>query len=315
MRALPWPRYGVVIVLLAAVITPRISAAQIHPGGDCGVSKYYSCYARRSYVYQDEYLDCLLACHPGIGDWHSYGSCMAVCTFMWSVKNPFPECTCEPGASCIDGTCVCDPSGIPGQVHDEACIWSCPVGQVVCPSGNCARPAECGQCPTGTEACGRNCVSCPAAQEVDPQTCSCRCPGISCPPGKHQDPSSCGCVCDAGTSASCPPGYHRDPNTCGCVCTTTCGGQCPDTTSDPANCGGCGNSCGTSRCVGGRCCNGSTSAELAAHPPTAVCHGDPPSIACPQGSGCGVCWDWQQCCPSDGTFTGCSDPRFPCCSE
>src|SRR5215510_6269111 len=48
-----------------------------------------------------------------------------------------------------------------------------------------------------------------------------------------------------------------------CMSGTNCGGECRDTTSDPANCGGCGNLCEvTVRCVNSQCsgCQGSYTA-------------------------------------------------------
>jgi hypothetical protein len=59
----------------------------------------------------------------------------------------------------------------------------------------------------------------------------------------------------------------RDDQQClagACTCRPgllECGGVCVDPDSDPANCGGCGKSCGTGACGGGVCksaCNGST---------------------------------------------------------
>jgi hypothetical protein len=103
------------------------------------------------------------------------------------------------------------------------------------------------------------------------------------------------CACDAST---CPSPRVCDGNVCGCPAPEAlCAGQCVDTTSDPNNCGACGDVCPAGdTCIMGQCsgCNAVTC------PPPGVCMGEvctggcnpmtclPPN-ACVNGSECLLC--------------------------
>ncbi len=141
----------------------------------------------------------------------------------------------------------------------------CSAGQACCGSACTdltADPANCG-------ACGAAC----AANEVcSDGSCECA-PGYGdCGDGVCRDPQTdqhfCGCYTDCGDcyicqdgsctpNKTCPTGMVQDPTSCECVCssdTTECGGQCIDTSTDAANCGGCGTACGQGEtCSGGSC--------------------------------------------------------------
>lgn len=102
------------------------------------------------------------------------------------------------------------------------------------------------------------------------------------------NPSSFTCTCPSGTVACggtcisnvCPDGQVFNPSTCTCACPTgftDCAGTCTNTSSDPNNCGSCGNHCpSTASCVNGQCC-----------PNTQVCI-NPKGTAtcCPAGTTC-----------------------------
>jgi hypothetical protein len=134
-----------------------------------------------------------------------------------------------------------------------------------------AKYADCGACPPGTSCmrdlnepytyccgqpqmpCGGTCMStdCASPREFfDVWSCRCQC----------QEPwvraSSGACVCPPTT---CPPGAPLLQADCTCApCPTgltDCGGHCVSLSTDPFNCGSCGNACGFSE----ECCSGTCS--------------------------------------------------------
>jgi hypothetical protein len=120
------------------------------------------------------------------------------------------------------GTCCS-----PGQLYCNGCMSPCSGQRIL-------DPAQC-TCVCPTEPCG-------PGRTRNPVTCACDCVPIPCPSGKLQSLTTCGCECP---QTGCP-GRIQDPSTCACVCKddlTDCGGTCVDTTTDRANCGGCGKAC------------------------------------------------------------------------
>lgn len=102
------------------------------------------------------------------------------------------------------------------------------------------------------------------------------------------NPSTFTCACPSGTvpcggtcvSNVCPDGQVFNPSTCTCACPTgltECGGTCTNTSSDPNNCGSCGNHCpSTASCVNGQCC-----------PNSQVCINSTGTVTCcPAGTTC-----------------------------
>jgi len=133
--------------------------------------------------------------------------------------------------------------------NTECCSEFCDptTGQCLCPAGSVECPS------TGA------CISCSVDQVLNPETCTCECVGGT---------ALCGSVC-CSNGKCCSEGVCcENGNCCGTVCcpltTTCCGGVCTDTSSDRANCGGCGRACtgGFQICSGGMCCN----------PMTMMCH-------------------------------------------
>jgi hypothetical protein len=116
----------------------------------------------------------------------------------------------------------------------------------------------------------------------------------------------CGKVCDEGASCAsgtCTVGACAAPK-------TGCSGACVDTSTDPTNCGSCGNLCPGTACVGGAC---STSPCAS---PSKVCGGVCVDVKSdPKNCGdCGiVCGPFDAC--SFGLCTGspsCAPPRITC---
>lgn len=189
--------------------------------------------------------------------------------------------TCEPFGS--QSGMSCGKSG--------ATCGACPTGQTCDGSGNCVCNASscpmgcCNGGPTGTcepfgsqsaTSCGNNGSTCAACAnglcDTTNGTCSCdpnSCPGGCCDTnGKCLSPtsqslSSCGtngvaCAACSGadscTNGSCECGGNpacASPKSC---CVSSGVGSCIDLSSDPANCGWCGHSCGTGGTCGGGLC-------------------------------------------------------------
>jgi hypothetical protein len=190
---------------------------------------------------------------------------------------PPEELLCYPGFTNCNGVCV-DIFNDPAHCGD--CGAACPAGET-CVGGECAPGATAG-CPEGQVLCGDACrnavpvfgtnglvcagggappTACPAGQVLCNGACypegACP-PAADCPPGQGlcygicrdflNDPGYCGgcstaCpggICSAGACVSCAEGL------------TPCGAACVDTRTDLANCGFCGNLCGT-QCLDGQC--------------------------------------------------------------
>lgn len=109
-------------------------------------------------------------------------------------------------------------------------------------------------------------VACSGAGIIDPDACTCVCPltETDCPGGV--DTASCACQEGTGCAAS----------------TTLCGTTCVDLSTDPANCGSCGNRCvGSGACENGSCCATGTCGSLTCPATADSCTGT--GISCGSG--------------------------------
>jgi len=155
--------------------------------------------------------------------------------------------TCPTGESCLGGACTCnlttctDGDGGGSVCTDpESDPLNCGMCNHKCPEGESCVLGECSCMPSLTIAqCttdgGLSCVD----LTIDPNNCG-GC-GIMCAANQHcAAPGGAGgvCVCnvDAGPDEPLLP-------------IDNCGGTCQDTTSDPFNCGGCGNVCVSGSCI------------------------------------------------------------------
>src|SRR5262245_52419502 len=94
-----------------------------------------------------------------------------------------------------------------------------------------------------------------------------------------------------------------------CISGTNCAGQCVDLTSDPSNCGGCGNLCDvTVKCVNSKCsgcqagftnCNGNCT-DINSDPSNCGACGN----ACPQGGVCSMGACTNSCPPPTTNCSG-----------
>jgi len=126
------------------------------------------------------------------------------------------------------------------------------------------------------------------------------------------NPSTFTCACPSGTvpcgntcvSNVCPDGQVFNTSTCQCACPTgltECGGTCTNTSSDPNNCGSCGNHCPSiASCVNGQCC--------------------PNSQICISSTGTATCCPTGTTCLSNGTCahpctTSANCPRCTCIED
>ena len=248
------------------------------------------------------------------------------------------DCTTTPAAPvCVDGQCVCPAPRVvcnnicctAGQVCDtrldpdvcctpETVDQTCGVGparrcgQV---TDNCGQQVNCGNCAPVTcrvVACqGNTCVV--TGNQPNLTTCATAAggPGICCDGACVAGVCCANADCTGGAANTCTNNQCRcgtgpvctEPNeTC---CGTTPQGACIDTTTDPSNCGACGNVCPTGRCVGGECAPCISNANCGAG---RVCCGG----VCHEGTCCalrGPCGPDAPCC------SGPNNPDRACCVQ
>jgi len=157
-------------------------------------------------------------------------------------------------------------------------------GECACTTGYILCDSVCADLLTDLNNCGNCGIVCPTPANESP-TCTGGICGSTCAPGYSDcngecvdlatDPGNCGncgnacpipengsATCSGGTCGIiCDPGYIPDGNTCRVACDpgyTDCDGVCVDLSSDPNDCGNCGNVCptpdnGSATCSGGIC--------------------------------------------------------------
>ncbi len=199
------------------------------------------------------------ACYPGYsncpgaadGGGDGDGGAGTVCAQVQLDNNNCGGCgiVCPNGESCLGGSCTCHltvcPSGDGGGMvctDPENDPLNCGMCGKVCPTGENCVLGECACVPSLTIA---QCASdggleCADLTKDDDNCGGC---GIMCAANQHcAAPGGAGgvCVCDVDAG----PGEPLLP-------IENCGGTCQDTTSDPFNCGGCGNVCVSGSCIEG----------------------------------------------------------------
>jgi len=138
----------------------------------------------------------------------------------------------------------------------------------------------------------------------------------NCPPGQSCQSICSGDLCTVDwycqPTATCPPGF------------TLCATGCSNLSTDKANCGACGNSCGSGICCGGNCCSsgmkccGGACTNVSSDPANCGSCGATCSQCCYNGS-CGVnsvcASTGPGCCPSSAPIcsTPCPDGTTLCC--
>ncbi len=156
--------------------------------------------------------------------------------------------TCDAGASCVSGLCGC-PSSAP-----LTCGLRCVDPQTDGANcGRCGHACGLGQCRTGACSCNTSPGSVALCPD-DPTTGTCVDLAASA-----SNCGACGNVCTSGeTCASCAVG-EGCVGKCVCsppkqVCGTGSAAVCTNVSTDPANCGSCGNACAAGQvCSGGTC--------------------------------------------------------------
>lgn len=194
------------------------------------------------------YADCIGA-EPGCetltdNDVNNCGGCGVVCP---GAANATATCdagvcglVCDAGFEDCDGAPGCEVDTTSDVSHCGACDAACPSGPNE--SATCSNSACQASCDQGFTDCDAMAAGCETDTDNDPLNCN-GC-GLTCPSGQNSAAAcgagSCELVCDAGWGDC-----DGDAST-GCEL---------DVTSDPLNCGACGNTCGLAApmCISGTC--------------------------------------------------------------
>lgn len=148
--------------------------------------------------------------------------------------------TCGGGPSCTGATRCCgskcaDIMSDPGNCG--GCGIACPPDRV-CRDGTCRAMACSAGCPAGRACCSDLCV------DLSSDVANCGACGTKCPPPPNAAPACKFFACGVGT---CVSGYAD----CDAVISNGCEAKL---SSDPANCGACGNACPPgAKCGDGKC--------------------------------------------------------------
>ncbi|HUB09492.1 MAG TPA: hypothetical protein VMB50_20985, partial [Myxococcales bacterium] len=270
---------------------PAIACGSANPGEVCLVSSGV------------EGICCGSSCVDFNGDAQNCGGCGAACPV---------------GASCFGGFCFSQDGGFAACTPPAV---GCPAG-TLCGDGLC-EAASCGSgvdfCFLGVDSfagacCGGSCVD----LTIDPANCgSCGttcASGVCVAPGYSNAPSLGLCLPpvssgSCGSAGGCPQDGSENcvddvclENDCAslesylcatpsgragaCCLDETVGVFCADLANDPANCGGCGNTCPSGQsCVDG-VCSGSVSPCLAGHVNDGCTLASGPFGICCPGGGC-----------------------------
>jgi hypothetical protein len=184
---------------------------------------------------------------------------------------------CAPNQSCVMGVC----SGSQGVCGAGTAGMFCNIDAgptyLCCPGRNCTDVRtdilNCGACanacPSGAFCIDGNCLATSCNTNTQNDACQLGDGGIggccnSACLDVLNDPANCGgCMSSCTGSETCEFGVcgfdSCTPSELGGPCHTDggagqcCGSGCSDTTSDPANCGGCGIGCGDAGCLEGVC--------------------------------------------------------------
>jgi hypothetical protein len=205
---------------------------------------------------------CATGCSDVSSDANNCGACDNACN---------PSATCSAG-KCVDTAASCTALNADTSTNFSLCGAACQdlknddanCGKCgnACPSGQLCVSSACTSCAAPSKMCGTTCT------DVTSDSNNCGACGTACPTGQS---------CNAGKCAACPTGKLSCPVQ---VCTggrtphgwrgglPNCTTQtaCVDPSSDPSNCGGCGNLCldypaavaiwvpeGASSCTAGKC--------------------------------------------------------------
>ncbi len=185
--------------------------------------------------------------------------------------------TCAPDQGCANGVCSGSAGSCGAGTVGMFCDLDAGPTYLCCPGRNCTDvrtdPLNCGGCsevcPTETYCIDGNCLatSCNTDTQDDPcqladggegGCCNSACLDVL------NDPLNCGgCMSSCTGNETCAYGVCAfdvcTPSELGGPCHTDggtglcCTSGCADTSSDPANCGGCGISCGDAGCLEGAC--------------------------------------------------------------
>jgi Stigma-specific protein, Stig1 len=176
---------------------------------------------------------------------------------------------CPPGQPCLAGVCGCAP---PAVACGNGCV------DITSDPNNCA---SCGvACDSGQPCCNAVCIAiatdrtnCGACGNVCPDSAP-TCCGGACT-DTTSDPANCGAcgttcgdrTCSGGACAGASPTATATAPACPAG-QTACGDACADLSSDPANCGGCGQTCqGGGACDNGQCATSPPTPEPTSPPP------------------------------------------------